>query len=133
QNITIKNVNIDWDIPLTAQAQVQAITNDYVDIAINAYEHHNIMENKKVVFVDEGWKSAWWGAMEFDGHTKLVTPQTGDAGCMGENFNSYKATELEKGLVRIQYSGKGKPVQGNWLVMRHSARDHSGTFIINSK
>jgi len=91
------------------------------------------MEKDKLVFVGEGWKSSLSGVMEFDKDTKLVTPQTGDAGCMGENFSSYKATELKKGLVRLQYSGAHKPVLGNWLVLRHSARDHAGTFITNSR
>lgn len=132
KNITIRNVNIDWDIPLTAQAEITDVTDDYVDLSINAYESPYIIENNKLVFVGEGWKSPWWGAMEFDRDTKQVTPQTGDAGCMGDNFKNYKAIELKKGLVRLQYTGKHKPLKGNWLVLRHSARDHAGTFIINS-
>ena len=132
KNITIRNVNIDWDIPLTAQAEIITATDDHVDLAINAYESPYIIENNKLVFVGEGWKSSLSGVMEFDKDTKLVTPQTGDAGCMGENFSSYKASELKKGLVRLQYTGKHKPIMGNWLVLRHSARDHAGTFIINS-
>ncbi|HEX5151129.1 MAG TPA: right-handed parallel beta-helix repeat-containing protein [Parafilimonas sp.] len=133
KNITIRNVNIDWDIPLTAQAEIVAVTDDHVDLAINAYESPYIIENNKLVFVGEGWKSSLSGVMEFDKDTKLVTSQTGDAGCMGENFSSYKASELKKGLVRLQYTGGHKPVLGNWLVLRHSARDHAGTFIINSR
>ena len=133
KNITIRNVNIDWDIPLTAQAEIVAVADDHVDLAINAYESPYIIEKDKLVFVGEGWKSLLSGIMEFDKDTKLVTTQTGDAGCMGENFSSYKASELKKGLVRLQYTGGHKPVLGNWLVLRHSARDHAGTFIINSR
>ncbi len=133
RNIIIRNVNIDWDIPLTAQAEIVAVTNEYVDLAINAYESPYIIEKDKLVFVGEGWKSLLSGIMEFDKDTKFVAPQTGDAGCMGENFSSYKASELKKGLVRLQYPGGHKPVLGNWLVLRHSARDHAGTFIINSR
>ncbi len=133
KNIIIRNVNIDWDIPLTAQAEIVAVADDHVDLAINAYESPYIIEKGKLVFIGEGWKSALWGAMEFDKVTKLITPQTGDAGCMGENFSSYNASELKKGLVRLQYAGAHKPVLGNWLVLRHSARDHAGTFIINSR
>jgi hypothetical protein len=78
RNITIRNVNIDWDIPLTAQAEIVAVADDYIDLAINAYESPYIIENNKLVFVGEGWKSELWGAMEFDKDTRLVTPQTGD-------------------------------------------------------
>ncbi len=133
KNITIRDVNIDWDIPLTAQAQITDVTEDYIDLAIDAYESPYIIENNKLFFVGEGWKSNWGGAMEFDKDTKQVTPQTGDAGCMGDNFKNYKAIELKKGIVRLQYTGKHKPLKGNWLVLRHNARDHAGTFIVNSR
>ncbi|WP_018613944.1 alpha-1,3-galactosidase-related protein [Segetibacter koreensis] len=133
KNITIRNVNIDWDIPLTAQAEIANVSDDYIDLSINAYESPYIIEKTKLFFVGEGWKSEWWGAMEFDKNTKQVSPQTGDAGCMGDNFKNYKAIELKKGVVRLQYTGKHKPLKGNWLVLRHSARDHAGTFIINSR
>lgn len=133
QNVTIKNVNIDWDIPMVAQGQIQEVTDSHIDILINAFESPYIIENEKLVFVGEGWKSRLWGVMQFEKDTKLISPQTGDAGCMGENFSKYRAIELSKGLVRLQYAGKGKPKTGNWLVLRHSARDHAGTFIINSK
>ncbi|MGN6616919.1 MAG: right-handed parallel beta-helix repeat-containing protein [Ilyomonas sp.] len=133
KNVTIRNVNIDWDIPLTAQAEIADVTDDYIDLSIDAYESPYIVENNKLFFVGEGWKSQWWGAMEFDRETKQITPQTGDEGCMGDNFKNYQAVELKKGLVRLRYNGKNKPVKGNWLVLRHSARDHAGTFIVNSR
>jgi len=133
ENISIRNVNIDWDIPLTAQASIAAVNSNYVDVRINEYESPYIIENGKVFFTGEGWKSRMDGIMEFDKTTRQVTAQTGDAGCMGENFSSYKAVRLPNGLVRLQYPGKNKPQQGNWLVLRHSARDHAGTFIINSR
>lgn len=60
QHITIKNVNIDWDIPMTAQAQVVAVTDTCIDIAINVLESPYIIENGKLVFVGEGWKSELW-------------------------------------------------------------------------
>lgn len=131
-NIRINNVNIDWDIPMTAQAQVIAVTNGYIDLGIDAYESPYIIENGKLVFVGEGWKSRFWGVMEFEQASKLIAPGTGDAGCLGEGWGSYTATELEKGTVRLTYPFKRKPGVGNYLVLRHSARDHAGTFIQNS-
>lgn len=131
-NIRIENVNIDWDIPMTAQAQVLHITGDYIDLQINAYESPYVIENSKLVFVGEGWKSQFWDAMEFDKDSKLIVPQTDD-NCLGSGFGGYKATEIEKGIVRFTYPFKRKPAVGNYLVLRHSARDHAGTFIQNSK
>ncbi|HQD08434.1 MAG TPA: right-handed parallel beta-helix repeat-containing protein [Flavihumibacter sp.] len=132
EQIIIRNLHIDWDIPLTAQAQINTVTDNYVDLAINAYESPYIIEDDKLTFVGEGWKSRVWGAMEFDKDSKRIVAQSGD-NCMGENFQHYKATELEKGLVRLSYPGKHKPITGNWLVLRHSARDHAGVFIVGSK
>lgn len=132
RNIIIHHVNIDWDTPLTAQAEIKAVADGYVDIAVDICEFPYVIEHDKLFFVGEGWKSRLSSVMEFDRATKLITSQTGDKGCMGENFEDYSAIELRKGLVRLQYPGGGKPVQGNWLVLRHSARDHAGTFIIHS-
>jgi hypothetical protein len=133
QNISIRNVNIDWDIPMTAQAKVMAVSNDYIEIEINAYESPYAIENGKLVFIGEGWKSPVWDFMEFDGETKLIVSQTGDDGCLGEGFNNYTATEIKKGLLHLNYPFKRKPGVGNYLVLRHSARDHAGTFIVNSR
>jgi hypothetical protein len=58
-NIHIKNVNIDWDIPMTAQAQVMTVTNDYIDLKINVDESPYIIENDKLVFTGEGWKAVF--------------------------------------------------------------------------
>jgi len=132
-NIVLKNVSIDWDIPLTAQAEIIDITDNYIDIAINTHESPFIIEKDKLVFIGEGWKSRWGGVMEFERDTKFISPGTGDAGCLGSGYQNYKAQELKNGLVRLNYNFKRKPAKGNWLVLRHSARDHSGVFIIDSK
>jgi hypothetical protein len=133
QNIIIKNVSIDWDIPLTAQAEIADVTDSYIDISINVLESPYTIEKDKLVFLGEGWKSRWNGVMEFDRDTKYISPHTGDAGCLGSGYQNYKAQELRYGLVRLNYAFKRKPAIGNYLVLRHSARDHAGTFIIDSK
>jgi hypothetical protein len=133
QNIIIKNVSIDWDIPLTAQAEIIGVTDSYIDIAINVQESPYTIEKDKLVFLGEGWKSRWNGVMEFDRDTKFISPRTGDTGCLGSGYQNYKAHELKYGLIRLNYAFKRKPANGNYLVLRHSARDHAGTFIIDSK
>ena len=118
---------------MTAQAQVLQVTSDYIDLQINAYESPYIIENGKLTFVGEGWKSPFWDAMEFEKDSKLIVPRTGDEGCLGDGFSNYKASEIAKGVVRLNYAFKRKPAVGNYLVLRHSARDHAGTFIQNSR
>jgi len=133
ENITIKNVNIDWDIPLTAQAEITEVTDSYIDLSINVLESPYIIENGKMIFTGEGWKSRWNGVMEFDRNTGIVAPQTGDPGCLGGNWERYRAEEITYGKVRLFSDFHRKPAKGNYLVLRHSARDHAGTFITGSK
>lgn len=130
QNITIRNVRIDWDISLTAQAQIMAVTNDYIDLSVNAYESPYVIENGKLFFVGEGWKSRWWGVIEFDKDSKLVVH---GSDLYHGNHHNYTATEISKGLIRVSYKVDRKPAVGNYLVLRHSERNHAGTFIVNSR
>ncbi len=133
-NITIRNLSIDWDIPLTAQGEVLTVTDDYMDLKIDKYQFPYIFENHKLVFVGEGWKSRFSGsAMEFERESRLVAPQTGDNGATGGGWGKYTAEEFSDGIVRIRKPFTRKPKAGNFLVLRHSARDHSGMFIYKSK
>jgi pectate lyase len=131
ENITIRNIHIDWDVPMMAQGQIMAVGNDYIDVAINAESPYEI-SNGKIFFLGEGWKSEMWDAMEFDKETRFISPGCGD-GCLSDGFYSYKANAISPGLVRINYTIGRKPGLGNYLALRHSARDHAGTFIVNSK
>ncbi|MDR2139653.1 MAG: right-handed parallel beta-helix repeat-containing protein, partial [Tannerella sp.] len=131
-NIVLKNLTVDWDIPLTAQAVVLEATDSYVDVQINAYESPYLIENGRLVFVGEGWKSAWKGTMEFDRDRRNVVPRTGDPGCMTAD-GDFRAEELSKGKVRIHAAYRRTPAVGNLLVLRHSERDHAGIFIVDSR
>ncbi|MDR3715375.1 MAG: right-handed parallel beta-helix repeat-containing protein [Puia sp.] len=132
QNVFIKNVSIDWDIPLTAQAVVTDTSAQYIEIRIDAASYPYILEGGKLVFVGEGWKSEWWGTMEFDAATHMIVPQTGDAGVLGDDWDKYTAVPRPGGDLRLKYPFARKPAIGNVLVLRHSERDHAGIFITGS-
>jgi hypothetical protein len=133
--ITVRNINIDWDVPMTAQARVVSTSRNHIDLAINVLESPYVIENNKIVFVGEGWKSSMrrGGIMEFDKETGMIPVKTGDQSCLGADYENYSAVELAYGLVRMKYNFKRLPAIGNYLILRHSARDHAGAFIINSK
>lgn len=133
-NIQIKNCSIDWDIPLTAEAQVIAVTDDYIDISIDVLQFPYVIEKGKLFFVGEGWKSQlWdWGVMEFEKDTKFIAAKTGDESALGD-YSKYVATDLQYGLVRLSNHFTRKPALGNYLVLRHSGRDHAGAFVVDSK
>jgi hypothetical protein len=133
-NISIRNLTVDWDILFNASAELLAVTDNYMDLKINKYESPYIFENSKLVFVGEGWKSRFNGSMmEFEKESRLVAPQTGDNGCTGGGWSKYSAEELSDGIVRIHKTMTRKPKVGNILILRHSARDHSGMFLYKSK
>ena len=133
--VTIRGCAIDWDIPLSAEAVVEASSGDELDLRLDDRQFPYAIEAGKLVFVGEGWKSAWWGTMEFDGKTLEVVAGTGDDGCLGPRWNEYRAEELERGRVRlhIPFRFGRRPAPGNILVLRHSERDHAGLFIADSK
>ena len=132
-NVTIRNVAIDWDIPLSAEAVVEAVREDGIDLRLDDRQFPYVIEREKLVFVGEGWKSRWWDAMEFDGATLRVVPGTGDHGCLGSGWGNYRAEEIEKGRIRLHHRFGRRPAPGNLLVLRHNERDHAGLFIVDSK
>ena len=91
-----------------------------------------IIENKRLTFVGEGWKSGLWSIMQFDPETHFVLPNTGD----NLGWRPYDATEVKPGLVRLadpkREANKRFPAPGTILVLRHSTRDHAGIFIYHS-
>ncbi|HSB92281.1 MAG TPA: hypothetical protein VLC28_04150, partial [Flavitalea sp.] len=130
--IAIKNLQVDWEIPLTAQASVTDTGSNYIDISIDSVQFPFLVEQNKLVFVGEGWKSAVWGLMEFNPASGLIVPGTGDAGVLGNGWESYIAVDKGKGIVRMQYPFLRKPSIGSVLVLRHNERDHAGIFITGS-
>lgn len=133
RQVTIKNLQIDWEIPLTAQAVVTDTSGDFIDIRIDKQAYPYTIENDKLVFTGEDWKSRWWDCMEFDKDNHMIVAKTGDDGVLGNHWESYIATEQTSGIVRLKYVFARKPSIGNILVMRHSERDHAGMFITGSK
>ena len=133
-NVEIRNFTIDWDIPLTAQAEVMEIENDHILLKINKYESPYIIENRQLVFVGEGWKSEITGIMEIERNSRLIAPATGDSGCCGRGWSISVAKEIEPGLVKISKPfGPQRPEVGNFLILRHSRRDHAGMFLSHSR
>lgn len=132
RNITLKNFSVDWEIPLTAQGIVTQSTSEYLEIEIDSHQYPYIIENKRLTFVGEGWKSSLWAIMQFDPDTHLVLPNTGD----NLGWRSYDATEINPGLIRLsdpkKEADKFFPAPGTVLVLRHSTRDHAGIFIYHS-
>lgn len=133
-NITLRNFTIDWDIPLTAQAELMEINDGSMLLKINIRESPYVIEDGKLIFVGEGWKSSIWSIMEIERESRLIAPQTGDPGCCGRGWDWARFEEEAPGLVRVHKPfGAQRPEIGNILILRHSQRDHAGMFFYHSK
>jgi len=134
KNIVLKDLKIDWPEPLIAQAEVLEVNDEYIDIAINLRESPYRVEEGKITFNQGRWgRNPWKSTMEFDREGHFVVPKTGDWGCLGRGWKGYLAENTIPGVLRLHFPFLRKPAVGNFLVMRHAERIHSGIFIQNSK
>jgi hypothetical protein len=132
EKITIQNVNIDWDIPLTAQGKIVAVSPVNIDLEIDTTQFPYEITNGKLIFVGENWKAESRWFMEYESETYRIAAGTGDAGCVRGDWSKYSVEELSPGTVRMKGEFTRTPDVGNYLIMRHSKRDHAGIFILES-
>ena len=134
QNIILRNINIDWEQPLIAQAQVLQVKENSIRVSINLKESPFRIEEGKLFFgTTKENQQPWKSTIEFDRDGRFVVPQTGDRGCLGRGWENYLAENILPGIIEIHFPFLRKPAVGNFLVMRHAERIHSGIFIQNSK
>lgn len=137
ENITIKNVNIDWDIPLTAESKVVEADSTHILIQIDTIQFPYRIHEKGLTFIGENWEEEWslsdgsW-LIEYD-NDHIIPAFTGGHGCVNGDLKNVKYTETAPGLVLMQANFTKMPAVGNYLIMRHSTRDHAGMFLFHSK
>lgn len=132
-NVTIRDLAINWDFPLTAQATVLDTAADHIDVSIDTAQYPYRLNNQQLVFAAEGWSGKITGVMEYDAKTHLIAYRTGDQPALGNNWSSYSAEIRGNGVVRLHHRFLRKPAPGNVLVLRHNARDHAMIFVTDSK
>ena len=120
---------------LTAQAEVVSATNKIIELKIDTVQFPYVIENEWLYFIDKTWKEPmWkWGTMEFDVTTRLIVPETGDNGCFRAVNNKYHFEEQNTGVIQMVGEFTRVPAAGNYLVLRHSPRDHAGIFVWQSE
>ena len=133
-NVVLKNLTIDWENPLIAQAEVLKTNKHYIDLAIDFRDTpYRIIDDKLFFDVNRQQHNHWRSTMEFDREGRYIVPQTGDNGCLGQGWENYRAVTTMPGIVRLYNEFERLPEEGNFLVMRHSTRAHAGIFILESK
>lgn len=122
KDVTVKNLAIDWEIPLSAEGEVREAAGNEIQVFIDPKKYPCRAENGALIFTGENWEEPLRHAVEFDVSTGKVRYDTGDC------FPKVEAAELGEGLFRLKGDFSRLPQPGNVLVLRHSPRVHAGIF-----
>jgi hypothetical protein len=132
ENIRLQDFSIDWERPYFSQAVIQETTADYVTIAIDKDAYPYVIENGKLLFTGEGWKTGVELYNLYDKQKKEIIAGTVDWPMGNELFNG-KAEELSKGLVKIYSKLKMQPAPGSYLSLLHIRYANTGIQLNRSK
>lgn len=126
--VTIKDLTIDWDIPLTAEGRVLRAEKKYIDLAIDPVLYPHEVGGGRLWFTGDGWREPlWdWGHTEFSAQTGKVAFGRGDT------FPPTTQRRLTGGAIRFYGEFQAIPQPGNFIVLRHGQRIHAGIFIQDS-
>lgn len=130
ENVNLKNFSIDWDRPLISQGVIQDVTNDFIDLTIDKAAYPYIIENGKLFFTGEGWKTDVVHYCLYDKGKKEIVYLTRDA-ALGDLFHS-RAEEITPGYVRFFGKSKYKPESGT-IVALYAQREAVGIGLYHCK
>lgn len=136
ENISIRNLNIDWDKPMTAEAQILASGPDEILLGIDTIQFPYDVRDNQVWFLCEGEEDRWrvsggsW-LIEYD-QAHVIPAQTGDLGSVRGDLDRVVYRKTPQGLSLRGTFTKYPPV-GNYWILRHSTRDHAGIFVYHAK
>jgi len=131
QNITIRNLSIDWERPTISQGEIIEINkNDYL-LRFPAWCKYEI-RNNHLYMIGEGWGSTCKGIQPFDAKTGRIKYRS-TAGLGIKSIDKIPAKEVSKGIVRLQNHLSDNYKVGDIIVTRHNDRDNPGFFIRKSK
>ena len=127
RNITVKNLVIDWEIPLSAEGTILQMTESRMDVRINpALFPFEVRENR-LYFLGNGEPALLWTGAHtvFHPDTRAVCMKTGD------ELRLEDCAALSGDTVR--FTGRFPAVYpaGSVVVLRHSERVHAGIFAEN--
>ncbi|MDR6549110.1 hypothetical protein [Paenibacillus qinlingensis] len=130
QEMTVKNLTIDWERPMLSQGQVIGVANQSFDVEIPWDYPYDIVD-RQLVFKGEGWQEPCKGIIEMDPLTKSPLFQSGDYLNYG-NYAKLHVKEVSPGVVRFSEAGSQLPKLGSQLIFQCGERDCPGFFINNS-
>lgn len=145
ENITIKNLSIDYAEPMCFAARITDSGEDFVEMEYDPAMYHCDVQDQALRFYGENWENINNTVLvnEFDGETKGPVPQTPTyVACFsgretgGPNQDLYRyVTPTKTGENRLRLVGKlGYRHQvGKYWVCTHRRREHPGVFCNDSR
>ncbi len=124
RQVELKRFSIDFAIPMSAEARILKVQEDFVDIYLDSELFPHVIQEEQLWFERGfGEKAPLFAAMEFDGQTNRVPEGKGDT------FPKVRAFQREKDVVRLTGIFSVMPTPGNTLVLRHGKRIHPGMLV----
>ncbi len=126
EDITLRNLTIDWDRPYNSQATVVNVTNGYIDFEIDSDLYPYEVVNDSIFFLIEGKPHNIVPQYTnlFESRTKNIVYQTRDRP-LGEELFHAKVSVIGTNRVRFHCTTKYQPLVGTIVVLFH------GTYIAN--
>lgn len=117
-NITLRNLTIDWERPFISQGEIRAVTETYVDIAVDAKRYPFVVENNQAWFLGEDWKRTVDGYnILYDKTTHEVIYKTRD-NALGIDFTK-RAEVVAPETIRFYGKPRFQPPIGTLIALNH--------------
>lgn len=146
ENVTVKNVSIDYAVPFYAQAKIRSVSPQGILIQFDGKDFNCRVRNGNLCFYSprDGWEIETERALalEFDqeGHpspySKVYFSYTGKETCHGFQSSLYQTVRPEQqgeNLIFMRGSIGRRHCAGNYLVMTFAGRKCPGILITDSK
>ncbi len=123
EQVTIRNLSVDWDRPFLSQGEIVKVSSSYIDVRFDKQQYPYVIEKNKLLFVGENWKYPvlTYFTNLYEKKSREFMYNTWDAP-LGDIFEK-KAVERKKGIVRFYGSVPMKPAKGSIIAMR-SMKDY---------
>lgn len=125
--IQVKNIRFDYERPTMSELTIRSVTGNVVEADIHPDSKY-LIDNGRIVFYGEGWKTNAWHAILLDPEKNILRYST------FKPFNESKAVQMSAGHVRFEGDfSKHNFHPGEVLTIRDPYRDNCGAFINLSK
>ncbi len=132
QNITIKNLTIDFDPPLVAEAEVISCAEEYIDVLIDGEAFPHVCRDNWLYFnIGEAELCSLLAYAPIKFGRDLTVAHLSE-----NSFCIERVEEIDKNVVRFFPTNKESIKEvalGEVFVLRHNERLHPGIFIENCK